>query len=346
MIGRKIMKVLVATVLCAFLFAGCGEKTIRGEVIEVISDGQTGEFSFVIDQDVGGLKTIKTDADTYFFSWIEEATEKDLREGNVDGMLVSVTGRKRSEAFIAEHVMIEQLRIRNYHALEDGTQVDIIIGLNEHTYCLGNITELLRVRNPVGPHNVQVVGVESLDSLPEEAQQNVIAYYDAQGLFYDEFQTLQDAYDAYCTWDKFYAFYLSQEIIPTASSDDVIYFLTDFMSDRGYEGTEELRLGAAFDKKTGEFIPVTELFTCKPEEILPKLIEICDLDDAALIEEMEQSFIPEYVVFFPENLEITFPESALPAYGVSSALAIDFTKNEDLLKLLQPWAVPNKEVKE
>ena len=187
--------------------------------------------------------------------------------------------------------------------------------------------------------------MESLDSLPEEAQQNVIAYYDAQGLFYDEFQTLQDAYDAYCTWDKFYAFYLSQEIIPTASSDDVIYFLTDFMSDRGYEGTEELRLGAAFDKKTGEFIPVTELFTCKPEELLPKLIEISGLDDAALIEEMEQSFIPEYVVFLPDYLEITFPESALPAYGVSSAMAIDLM-DEELLKLLQPWAVPNKEVTE
>ena len=346
MIGRKILQVFLAALMCAFLFSGCGEKTIRGEVIEVISDGQTGEFSFVIDQDVGGLKTIKTDADTYIFSWIEEATEKDLREGNVDGMMVSVTGKNRSEAFHAEHVMIEQLRIRNYHTLEDGTQVDIIIGLNEYTYCLGNITELLRVRNPIGPHNVQVAGVESLDSLPEEVQQNVIAYYDAQGLFYDEFQTLQDAYDAYCTWDKFYAFYLSQEIIPTASSDDVIYFLTDFMSDRGLEGTEELRLGAAFDKKTGEFIPVTELFTCKPEAILPKLIEICDLDDAALIAEMEQAFRPEYVVFFPENLEITFPESALPAYGMSSGMGIDFTKNEDLLKLLQPWAVPNKEVTE
>ena len=345
MIGRRMMKVLVAAVFCAFLFTGCGEKTIRGEVIEVISDGQNGEFSFVIDQDVGGLKTIKTDADTYIFSWIEEATEKDLREGNVDGMMVSVTGKNGSEVFNAEHVMIEQLRIRNYHTLADGTQVDIIIGLNEYTYCLGNITELLRVRNPVGPHNVQVVGVEALNSLNEKAQQNVIAYYDAQGLFYDEFQTLQDAYDAYCTWDKFYAFYLSQEIIPTASSDDVVYFLTDFMSDRGYEGTEELRLGAAFDKKTGEVISATELFVCKPEEIIPKLIEICDLDDAELIAEMKQAFRPEYVVFLPDYLEITVPESALPAYGVSSAMAIDLM-DEELLKLLQPWAVPNKEVTE
>ena len=70
------------------------------------------------------------------------------------------------------------------------------------------------------------------------------------------------------------------------------------------------------------------------------------LDDAELIAEMEQSFKPEYVVFFPDYLEVTFPESALPAYGVSSGMGIDFTKNEELQKLLQPWAVPNKEEKE
>ena len=117
------------------------------------------------------------------------------------------------------------------------------------------------------------------------------------------------------------------------------------MSDRGMEGSEELRLGAAFDKKTGEVIPVTELFTCKPEDILPKLIEICDLDDTALIAEMEQTFRPEYVVLFPENLEITFPESALPDYGMAAGMGISYA-DEELLKLIQPWAVPIKEVKE
>lgn len=337
---RSFMMVLTA-MICTVLLTACGEKTIRGEVMEVNSDGQ---LQFVLDQEVGGLITIHTNENTHIFSWIGEATESDFRAGDVDGMMVSVTCRKRNGEWMASQVQIERLRIRDYYALDDGSMVDLIIGLYENVYCLGNITELLVVRKPVGPDNVQVVGQESLATLPEEAQQNIMAYYDAQGLLYDEFQTLEDAYDEYYMSDKFYAYYLSQEIVPAASSDDVIYFLTDFMSDRGREGTLELRLGAAFDKKTGEEIHITELFTCDSEEILEKLMEITDLKKYAPIEEMKQVFKVEYVVFFPEYLEITFPEDTLPEYGLSYTMSVDF-KNEALLDLLQPRAVPNKEAK-
>ena len=180
--------------------------------------------------------------------------------------------------------------------------------------------------------------------LPQEAQQNIMAYYDDQGLFYDEFQTLEDAYDAFCAWDKFYAFYLSQEILPTASSDDVMYILTDFMSDRGMEGSNELRLCAVFDKETGENIPIEDIFACEPQEIITKLIEICGPGKDAPMDEMKQAFKPEYVVFYPENVEIIFPEEALPEYGLNFGMGIDF-ENEDLLDLIQPWAVPNEEEK-
>ena len=68
-------------------------------------------------------------------------------------------------------------------------------------------------------------------------------------------------------------------------------------------------------QKTGEEIPLTELFTCNREEILDKLMEIADLKKYAPIEEMKQAFKPEYVVFYPEYLEITFPEDTLPEFG-------------------------------
>lgn len=339
--NRKRIRILLVLMICAVLLTGCGEKTLRGEVMEVTSDGQ---LSFVLDQRIGDCVTIKTNEDTHIFSWIDEVTQADFRKGNVEGIIVSVTGRKNSDGWTASQVQIEQLRIRDYYTLDDGTKADLIIGLNENIYCLGDITELLRVRRPVGPDHVQVAGQESLDDLNEEAQQNIIAYYDAQGLFYDELQTLEEAYDEYYYSDKFYAYYLSQEITPTASSDDVIYFLTYFMSDKVREGSEELRLGAAFDKKTGEVIPVTDLFACKPEEIITKLIEICDLKDKDPVAEMKEAFKPEYIVFFPECIEIIFPESAMPEYGLDFGMSIDY-KNEALQELLQPWAIPNKEAK-
>ena len=337
--GRRFAMLFMAVLLCTLLLAGCGEKTIRGEVMEVNTDGQ---LSFVLDQEVGGPITIQTDEDTHIFSWIDEAPESDFREGNVEGMMVQVTLKKFRKEKTASQVLIEQRKIRDYYTLADGTKVDLTIGLNEHGYSIPNVTELLQVRDPVGPENVQIVGQESLRDLPEEAQQNIMAYYEAQGLFYDEFQTLEDAYEAFCTWDKFYAFYLSQEIMLVASSDEVMYILTDFMLDRGMEGTDELRLCAAFDKKTGEEIPMTDIFTCKPEEIFTNLIEICDLGKDDPIEEMKAVFKPEYIVIFPENLEITFPEEVLPEYGMDFGMGIDLD-NEALLELIHPWAVPNKE---
>lgn len=338
--SRRIVTMLMAALLCTVLLAGCGEKTIRGEVVEVNTDGQ---LSFVLDQEVGGLITIQTDEDTHIFSWIDEAPESDFREGNVDGMMVLVTLKKFQREKTASQVLIEQLKIRDYYTLADGTKVDLTIGLNEHTYSIPNVTELLQIRDPIGPENVQIVGQESLRDLTEEAREEITAYYDAQGLFYDEFQTLEDAYEAFCTWDKFYAFYLSQEMTPIASSDDVMYILTDFMWDRGMEGSDELRFCAAFDKKTGEEIPMTDIFTCKPEEIFTKMIEICDLGKDAPIDEMKAAFKPEYMVIFPENMEIIFPEEALPEYGLNFGMGIDLD-NEALLELIHPWAVPNKEV--
>ena len=338
----KLGRFLMVFLLCAVFLTGCGEKTIRGEVIEVHSDGQ---LSFVLDQEIGGLVTIQTDEDTHLFSWIDEAPESDFREGNVEGMMVQVTLKKFHKDKIASQILIEQLKIKDYYTLADGTKVDLIIGLNEHSYSIPNVTELLKVRKPIGPENVQIVSQESLRDLPEVAQQNIVAYYDAKGLLYDEFQTLEDAYNALCTWDKFYAFYLSQETCPIASSDDVIYILTDFLSDRGMEGTNELRLCAAFNKKTGEEIPITDLFTCELEEILTKSMEICKLDKDDPIEEMKKAFRPEYLVFLPECMEITFPINDLPEYGMSFGMGIDYT-DEALQGLIQPWAVPNKEVVE
>ena len=331
----------VIVMVCTILLSGCGVKTIHGEVAKVNMDVQTGVFSFVLTQDGGEQISVVTDENTHIFSWIDEASEFDLRNGSKEGILVSVTGRKSRSSIHATQVEIEHLLTRSGYTLEDGTRIDIKRGIFGTVYCLENGTELLTVRNTVGPDDVVTGGMESLDTLSQEAQKNIKTYYDEQGVLYDVFATLEDAYDAYCiSKDEFSTFMLSQEMVPTASNDEVIYFLTVVtMPYRGTNSHTELRIGAAFDKDTGEEIPLADLFMRESDELIERFIEICMVDDDALTAEMKSNFKLEYVVFFPDNLEITFPVEALPEYGVSHGMGFDY--NEEVCALLQPWAVPN-----
>lgn len=332
--------VFLVTLACANLITGCGTKTIRGEVTEVNTDAQTGVFSFMVTQDDGESITVVTGQNTHIFSWIEEASEFDLRNGSMEGIMVSVTGRKSRSTINATQVEIEHLLVRDAYTLEDGTRIGIKRGILGTVYCLDDGTELLVVRNTTGPDHVTVGGVERLDALSQDAQQNIKAYYDEQGILYDVFTTLEDAYNAYYILkDNFSTYLLSQEMLPTASSDQVIYFLTVVtMPYRGTNTHTELRLGAAFDKATGEVIRPSDLFTCKPDEIIDRFVEISMVDDEALTAEMKENFKPEYVIFFPDNLEITFPAEALPKYGISHGMGFDYT--EEVRALLQPWAIP------
>ena len=330
----------VIVMVCTILLSGCGEKTIHGEVTEVNMDAQNGVFSFVLTQDGGEPITVATDENSHIFSWIDEVSEADLRAGTKEGIFVSVTGRTSRSNMNATEVQIEYLRVPGVYTLEDGTQVDRLIGSTYSFYCLADGTELLMVRDTIGPDNVHSGTVESLDELPEEAQQNIKMYFDEQGILYDVFTTLENAYDAYYILkDEFTTFMLSQEMFPTASNDEVIYFLTVVtMPYRGTNSHTELRIGAAFDKDTGEEIPLADLFMRESDELIERFIEICMVDDEALTAEMKSNFKLEYIVFFPDNLELTFPVEALPEYGVSHGMGFDY--NEEVRALLQPWAVP------
>lgn len=331
----------VIIMVCTILLSGCGEKTIHGEVTEVNMDAQNGVFSFVLTQDGGEPITVATDENSHIFSWIDEVSEADLRAGTKEGIFVSVTGRTSRSNMNATEVQIEYLRVPGVYTLEDGTQVDRLIGSTYSFYCLADGTELLMVRDTIGPDNVHSGTVESLDELPQEAQQNIKMYFDEQGIMYDVFATLENAYDAYYILkDKFSAYTLSQEIGPIASSDEVIYYLTIVTTpDFAAHGHAQLRLGVAFDKDTGEVIPTSDLFTCEADELIKQLLEICKVEDEALISEMIENFKLEYMVFFPDNLEITFPAEALPEYGISHGMGFDYS--EEVRALIQPWAVPN-----
>ena len=128
---------------------------------------------------------------------------------------------------------------------------------------------------------------------------------------------------------------LEQSIYPTASSQEVMYFLTSVTLPLDGNTATELRLGAAFDRKTGEALEPQELFTCSPEALITALLNCSEVTEPTLRREMTTAFRPEYLVFFPEHLEVSFPQGVLPSQEYAYILSIPY---EDLP--LPPWAIP------
>lgn len=321
-------KLLVIAATLCILLCGCHRLTIRGEVTEVHED------SFIMVPDGGDPITVTMDENTVAFTWSKDVTVSDFKSGAVDGIIVSVTGDVKQDAMDASEVQIEGLRIRNYHTLADGTPVDLFKSSLYHTYSLEDGRELLFVQNPTNVEETYISGIGSLRDLPEAAQENIKAYYDVQGLLYDEIQILEDAYDACLAVENFQTCTLGQEIFPSAANEEIIYFLTIASLPK-----TELRLCAAFDRQTGEEIPMDDIFDCPEDEIIVRLAEIAGIDDGALIEEMKDAFKPEYVTVSQNFLEVNFPAGTLS--GEELAFGMGFEYDEAMRSLLQPWAIPS-----
>lgn len=94
-----------------------------------------------------------------------------------------------------------------------------------------------------------------------------------------------------------------------------------------------------FDRTTGEVLPLSELFTIPEAEICRTLLDRAQFKDAAVQAKMEKAFLPEYIIFYPDVLEISYPQGALEGYG-GWIVAVDY---EDIKDILQPWAIPYQE---
>lgn len=211
-------------------------------------------------------------------------------------------------------------------------------------YKLRDGTLLLSISGPTGPESVSGGGVESYADLTEAAQKAVSVYFDQQGLLYDTDSELEKAYADYlaCKADgtEFQSRYVSQDIYPTASNEKIMGFATSVMLPVDRESSQELRLGAVFDRKTGEALSIWDLFTVPEAEARQRLLDAYKLADPVLRAEMEAALKPEYIVLFPDYLYVTFPQGSLPSQQYGYIFDIDYDKLRDVL---QTWAIPNKQ---
>lgn len=351
---KKWIGLAVFPLLFLSMLTACNkELQISGQIVEVNMDEKIGLTSFVVkteDKEVGVLMT----DETAVLSMAEGMDQQTFLAGEFTEIEVSVKydasprtltkqGGEELVAYNAQEIDILSFLIEETRSLTDGTPVEVWKETYATVYKLKDGTELLREADSSGPAEVYVGSSESLNDLNETVQKKISEFYEEQGLLYDLETELEVAYQDYLKNNKTSAFethIISQDVVPTASSDSVIYFLTSVLLPIDESHGYEKRVGAAFDKETGEHISNFDLFSCDQEEILQELISISGETDQTVIKEMKQAFRPENIILFPENLEVCFEYGALP--GQENTYLLGFDYDEELLEMLYEWAVPKK----
>ena len=354
--GFVLAAVLVA-VVCGLvaLWAWCNRspRTVTGRIVETQLDNTTGDVTYVVYTTRGEQIGLLMEEDTWIRSCFDAYTDQAFRDGEIADALhiyaelgssketiLNQDGEK-IPAYPAQLVEIDAYKKQDATLLKDGTRVEVWQGDRGVLYALPEGPELLDVRTPKGPDGTYTWGVDTFRHLPQEAQDNISAYYQQQGLMYDTQEELERAYQEYCQWEHSSPFptqIVRQEITPTASAPNVIYFTTtvDRYIDGGVLSTEA-RCGA-FYKDTGEPIALEDLFLCTPDTLIQTILDNSLITDSTQKQEMTEAFRLGSLTFQRERLAIYYPDGSLSSED--AACSYSFAYDDAVTWLMQPWAVP------
>lgn len=204
----------------------------------------------------------------------------------------------------------------------------------QDVYKLSDGTELMTVINPVGPENSLTAGQESFKDLSETAQDAIRDYYEEQGLLYDLTEELEKAYVKYQKCRESDTVYKSarieQSVTPVSANESKMCFLTTVQLPGDGDTYEEYRSSAVFDRKTGKQMDVWDLFAVPKEEAEEALF--AQITRESLKEDMRQALKPEYITFFPDNLEVFFPAGTLKSQKEGYGMGIGYAELKGILK--------------
>lgn len=364
------MKKLLFVVILSFvfLFAGCSkERWIYGQALEMQSNDEVGIVSFTMQegasQEIGILLTDETSIE----SWIKNGddgkryrlSKEELENANVSVQihnskrtLVKKNGEK-IPAYNAKKIVITTKDTGERFKLKDGTEVEIWaedFGKTQ-VYKLEDGTELLRDGGKRNPSNVVISGQEKFGELKEEVKTRILTYMEEHIALYDVTEELEKAYAVYRTKTEQKEFdtpLLNQETFLQASNDRMLYFIVNGTVSEQGEHTTEIGMGMAFDRETGEPVEMWDLFRCTREELVQTILKCSKISDPVLEQEMFEALRPEYILFYPNTLEVRFPNGTLPSKEEKdqSYASFAFDWSEKAIKeIVYEWAIP-KEIHE
>ena len=339
------------------LLPGCdSSQRVSGEIVEYHVDAQDNLTGLTVLTDENKTMTFVPSEDEAhrIVSWLGADTLPEIKEQFPNEVLVSVqySGKQTTltdpdgtthSAYIADWVTeTAHLTTRNAFTFPDGVTADLWEeNFTRSHYALSDGTVLLRIDGH-GPENVYVGNTGSFDDFTPAAQERVLAFYEEQGLLYDEITHLLRAYSFYQNDpDNFQALLVGQDISPCFSNGNIVSFLTTVTEPISPGHIDELRLCHTFDRNTGERISNYDLFTVPPEDILALLLDHAgyeNWENAPSIEEMQAALQPEYIHLSQNHINIMFPTGSLPSQEHGCGFGLSIFGQE--WNALQDWAQP------
>lgn len=334
----KKLSAFAACALAALLLAGCSERTYTG-ILTAPGDETT--RSFTMQGRDGTAYSVKVAEDVPVAAWPEGTEPGDLYSGNWPALRLSVKGRAslfgKPVTLTASSVQIDAAQQPEGLTLADGTSLSVWQASFDREYCAPDGTVLLKER--LGSEAADTI--ESVPGLAEEAKENVLGFYEAQGILYDLPSQLEKAHAAYkAEGEDFERYTLGQEVNLYAQNDSTLWFVTKVTLPLDGRVVTEEQFCSAFDKATGEKLAAEELFTCTGNELAAALLDAAGITDEPRRGEMLAAFDESRVVFRGEALEVFYPEGAVPSEETALILGLDYT--DEVKALLQPRALPQK----
>ena len=243
----KKLSAFAACALAALLLAGCSERTYTG-ILTAPGDETT--RSFTMQGRDGTAYSVKVAEDAPVAAWPEGTEPGDLYSGNWPALRLSVKGRAslfgEPVSLTASSVQIDAARQPEGLTLADGTSLSVWQASFDREYCAPDGTLLLEERLSGETADT----IESVPGLTEAAKENILAFYEAQGILYDLPAQLERAWAAYSEADEgFEPYTLGQEVNLCAQNDSTLWFVTKVTLPLGGRVVTEEQFCAAFDKE-------------------------------------------------------------------------------------------------
>lgn len=339
--------ILLAMLICAVMLF-CFEKHYAyGRIIS--REANENGISLVVLDEEGRSTAVYADAHTDIFSWIDNVREDDLTSSMGMKVFVCYKGFPRLQstaegeriwAYHAAQIQIHEVFMGHTIFVSDGTYADIWKGANDVRYCLSDGTELLCESLPVGLDHVSMTETAVFEDLNEDAQAQIMAYYEQQGVLYDLQTELERAYADYCENKETFeenSRMVGQSIVASAASERVMYFVTDVILPISNSELRQYQIGAAFDRETGEPIDMMQLFSVDESTLIEKILDEARIEDSQTKETYRDAFCTENLIFYTDHLsyQLTAPEQE------SSIVAINY--DGWLKDVLYDWAIPKSE---
>ena len=205
---------------------------------------------------------------------------------------------------------------------------------NAVDYRLSDGTELLREKD--------LPDVELPEDTLDAARKAIRSYYNEQGRLYDVKELLQSAYTAWQADKKHFSeWYVEQSTYTTAQNEKLLWLCTEQVLPAASQESTATYTSVIFERTTGEQMEVWSLFRVSEDEAKAALLRTVqdDAERAALL----QALNAEWVIFYPDHVEVCFPAGSVEGQSFDLQVATDLS---ELTGILQTWAVPQAETTE